>query len=321
MHRVSESVFSSNDEQGISYVSNWSKSHILKIERCQITNNGLSPVFNGKPSGAIHLSAINQVFKIVNNYLAENKNGAIFSSVLHEDPPTEPKLISQIHANTLESNNGGTLILEGNSEPFLNVNVTDNYFSLNLAQDWNGKANSVCNITRLLAIVRGNFFYKNIGHYVFLYDFPKKDVTGLQFVNNTLYKNSASGLSVKYGATILCNGGAQIHGNVLQNPGNRYQISTTMRGSSFIANATFNWWGESKPDLIAFLILDNKKDYRLSLTVVFQPFIALLPRRVISGKYHPLRRLVSVILSICLYLPYNQSRTSLPSVELISRKF
>ncbi|XP_022804996.1 protein bark beetle-like isoform X1 [Stylophora pistillata] len=287
MHSVSESVFSGNYEQGISYMSNQTKSHILKIERCQITNNGLSPVLNGKPPGAIHLNAVDQVFKIVNNYLAENKNGGIFSSVRHEDPPSQPPQISQIHANTLESNKGGTLILEGNSEPYLNVNVTNNYFSLNLAQDWNGIGNSVCNITRLLAIVRGNFFYKNIGHYVFFYDLPKTNMTGLQFVNNTLYKNSASGLNVNYGATILCNGGAEIHGNVLHNPGNRYQISTTMQGSSLIANATFNWWGENVPDLIAFLILDKKKEYRLSLTVIFQPFIELLPRRVISESCPP----------------------------------
>ena len=284
MHRVTESVFSGNVEQGISYTSTQNERHLFRIERCQITNNGLSQVLNGKPSGAIHLNAFNQVFEIFNNYIALNKNGGIYSRILNEVSATS-LLVSHFHGNTVESNKGGTLFLEGIAGPYLDVKVTNNYFSLNLARDWDGKANSVCKITNLWVNVQGNFFYSNLGQYVLLYDFPRASVTGLRFLNNTLYKNSALGLNVNYGATILCNGAAEIRGNVLQNPSNRYQISTTLQGSPITANATLNWWGENVPELISSLIMDKTKDYRLSLTVLFKPFIQLPPQTAISGKY------------------------------------
>ena len=283
MHRVTASVFSGNVEQGISYTSTQSEGHIFRLERCQITNNGLSPAHNRKPSGAIYLNAVNQVFKIFNNYLTGNKNGGIYSRVVNKVTTTRLP-VNHVHANTIESNKGGTLFLEGITGPYLNVKVTNNYFSLNLAQEWDGKANSVCKITKLWANVQGNFFYNNVGQYVFLYDFSQTSVTGLRFLNNTLYKNSAVGLNVNYGATIVCNGAAEIQGNVLQNPSNRFQISTTMQGSPATANATLNWWGENLPDLISSLILDRTKDYRLSLTFLYKPFIQLPPQTAISGK-------------------------------------
>ncbi|XP_022808829.1 uncharacterized protein LOC111345812 [Stylophora pistillata] len=169
----------------------------------------------------------------------------------------------------------------------MNVIVSNNYFSLNLAQKWDGSANNVCVITKFTAIVQGNFFYNNVGHYVFLYDNSQTSIVGLRFVNNTLYKNGAQGLNVNYGATILCNGAAEILGNVLQNPNNRYQISTTMRGSPLTVNATLNWWGESVPNLIYSVILDKNKDYRLSITVVFQPFVKLPSQKAISVSCPP----------------------------------
>ncbi|XP_022804999.1 uncharacterized protein LOC111342215 isoform X2 [Stylophora pistillata] len=169
----------------------------------------------------------------------------------------------------------------------MNVIVSNNYFSLNLAQKWDGSANNVCVITKFTAIVQGNFFYNNVGHYVFLYDNSQTSIVGLRFVNNTLYKNGAQGLNVNYGATILCNGAAEILGNVLQNPNNRYQISTTMRGSPITVNATSNWWGESVPNLIYSVILDKTTDYRLSMTIVFQPFVKLPPQTAISVSCPP----------------------------------
>ena len=224
------------------------------------------------------------MFEIVNNYIAGNNNGGIYSKVLNELSTTRPP-VSHIHANTIEYNKGGILRVEGVSGPYMNVNVSNNYFSRNLARDLDGKANSVCVITKLWAIVQGNFFYSNVGHYVLLYDNSQTSTVGLRFVNNTLYKNGARGLDVNYGATILCNGTAEIHGNVFQNPNNRYQFSTTMRGSPITVNATFNWWGENVPNLISSLIMDKTTDYRLSITVAFQPFVKLPPQTAISGKY------------------------------------
>jgi len=93
------------------------------------------------------------------------------------------------------------------------------------------------------------------------------------------------GLNVIYGVTILCNAAAEMHGNVIQNPGNRYQISTTWQGEQITVNATSNWWGESVANLIASLIMDKTKDYRLTLTVSFKPFVQLPPQRVISGIF------------------------------------
>lgn len=174
--------------------------------------------------------------------------------------------------------------MEGVTGLYLDVKVTNNYFSRNFAEDPDGKVNSVCRIANLRAHVQGNFFYNNVGQYAFEYSYALRNATVLHFLNNTLYKNSALGLKVNYGATILCNGAAEIHGNVLENPGNRYQISTTLQGIQVIANATSNWWGESVANLIASLIMDKRKDYRLSLTVMFKPFVQSPPQRVISGK-------------------------------------
>ena len=284
VHQVTGSVFSGNKKQGIHYTMTQSERHIFKVERCQVTNNGLNPVLRGSLPGAIHLNASEQVFEIINNYIAGNNNGGIYSKVLNELSTTGPP-VSHIHANTIEYNKGGILRVEGVSGPYMNVNVSNNYFSRNLARDLDGKADSVCVITKLWAIVQGNFFYSNVGHYVLLYDNSQTSTVGLRFVNNTLYKNGARGLDVNYGATILCNGTAEIHGNVLQNPNNRYQFSTTMRGSPITVNATLNWWGENVPNLISSLIMDRTKDYRLSIAIVFRPFVKLPPQTAISGQY------------------------------------
>ncbi|XP_022801512.1 uncharacterized protein LOC111339184 [Stylophora pistillata] len=280
VHQVTGSVFSGNVKQGVRYTSTQSGGSMFRLERCQVTNNGLNPVLNGRPSGVINFTAVNQEFDIVNNYIAGNNNGGIYSRIINEVSTIRP-LTSHIHANTIENNRGSILRVEGVSEPYADVKVTNNYFSRNLARDWDGRANIVCIITNFTAIVQGNFFYDNVGHYVVFYDNPQSNTTGLRFVNNTLYKN------VNYGATILCNGAAEILGNVLQNPNNRYQISTTTRGSPVTINATFNWWGESVPNLISALIMDKTKDYRLSLKVVFQPFTQKPPLTVISASCPP----------------------------------
>ena len=272
-YRITESIFSGNAEQGISYTSTLTESHLLIIERSKITDNG----------EGIYLNAANQVFQIVNNYLAENKNGSIYSRVLNQESASRP-LVSYIHGNTFESNRGRSLFLQGITGPYLNVKVTNNYFSYNLAVDLDGTVNSVCKLESLYTHFQGNFFYNNIGQYVVEYSFPGTTVTALRFLNNTLYKNSAVGLNVNYGVTILCNGRAEMDGNVLQNPRNRYQLSTTLQGSEVIINATSNWWGENMPDKIASLIMDRTTDYRLSLTFAFKPFVKLPPQKVVSGK-------------------------------------
>ena len=277
-HRITESIISGNTEQGISYTSTQTENHLIRIERCKITNNG------GTSSGAIHLNAANQAFELFNNYLAENRNGSIYSKAHYEESESNmPK--NHIHGNTFDSNRGGALFLEGVTGPYLNVKVTNNYFSSNLAEDPDAKVNSVCSITNLRAHVQGNFFYNNVGQYAFEYSYARENATVLYFLNNTLYKNSALGVKVNYGVTILCNGAAEIHGNVLENPGNLYQISTTLQGIPVNVNATSNWWGESVANLIASLIMDKTKDYRLSLKVMFKPFVLSPPQRVISGKF------------------------------------
>ena len=276
-HRITESIISGNTEQGISYTSTQTKNHFLRIERCKITSNG------GTSSGAIHLNAANQVFELFNNYLAENRNGSIYSRVYYEESDYDmPK--NHIHGNTFDSNRGGSVFLEGVTGHYVNVKVTNNYFSGNFAEDPDGKVNSVCRIIKLGAHVQGNFFHNNIGQYTFEYRYAQGNTTVLYFLNNTLYKNSALGLKVNYGVTILCNGAAQMHGNVLENPGNLYQISTTLQGIQVIVNATSNWWGERVANSIASLIMDKSKDYRLSLTVIFKPFVQSPPQRVFSGK-------------------------------------
>ena len=277
-HLITESIFSGNAEHGIIFNSTQTKNHLLRIERCKITNNG------GASSGAIHLNAANQAFELFNNYLAENRNGSIYSRVHYEELKSNLSK-NHIHGNTFDSNRGGPLFVQGVTGPHLNIKVTNNYFSGNFAEDPDGKVKAVCKIANLRAHVEGNFFYKNVGQYAFEYSYARGNATVLHFLNNTLYKNSALGLNVNYGATILCNGAAEMHGNVFQNPFNRYQLSTTLQGNQVIVNATSNWWGESVANLITSLIMDKSKDYRLSLTVLFKPFIQSPSQRVFSGKH------------------------------------
>ena len=134
----------------------------------------------------------------------------------------------------------------------------------------------------MTAHVEGNFFYNNSGKYVLEYDHSPADVTGLTFANNTLYRNV--GLGVNFGVTILCNAAAKMHNNILENPRNRYQISTSLKGRLTVVNASSNWWGAGTLKLIVPLIMDKTKDYRLSLTVIYEPFVRLQPQVVASGK-------------------------------------
>lgn len=282
VHRITESIISGNLGHGIQYLSTETEGHFFRIERCKIISNGLSSSVKGVSYETIHLEAVNQVFQVHNNYFAGNKNLTFYAKINNEESaPTLPD--NHLHANVIEWNRGATLLLEGNSGPYLSVKVTNNYFSSNLATDLNGNKHSVCNISNLEAHLEGNFFYNNSGQYVLEYNFPVAAAPGLTFVNNTLFKNN--GLGVNYGVTILCNGRAEMHGNVLENPRNRYQLSTSWRGSPVIVNATSNWWGESVLKLISPLIMDKAKDYRLSLTVIFEPFVKFQPQDALSGKF------------------------------------
>ena len=268
-------------DHGIVYNATQTESHIFRLQRSRITNNGLKSFLDGNSPGAVYLNATNQVFQIFNNYFAGNKNGTVHCRL--ENDVLIPLLpISQFHANTIELNRGRSLFLEGISGPFLNVKVTNNYFSVNVATDQDMIEHSIFKISNVTAHVEGNFFYNNSGKYVLEYDHSPANVTGLTFANNTLYRNV--GLGVNFGVTILCNAAANMHNNMLENPRNRYQISTSLKGIPTVVNATSNWWGAGILKLIVPLIFDKSKDYRLSVTVTYEPFVELQPQVVTSGK-------------------------------------
>ena len=268
-------------DRAIVYDATLTDGHIFRLEHSRITNNGLKSYFDGSSPGAVYLNAANQVFQIFNNYFAGNKNGT-FHSRLENDVLVPLLPISQFHANTIELNRGRSLFLEGMSGPFLNVKVTNNYFSVNVAANKDMIEHSILEISNVIAHVEGNFFYNNSGKYVLEYDHSLENVTGLTFANNTLYKNV--GLGVNFSATILCNAAARIHGNILENPRNRYQISTSLKGRPTVVNATSNWWGAGILKLIVPLILDKSKHYWLSLTFIYEPFVRKQPQVVTSGK-------------------------------------
>ena len=268
-------------DHGIAYTSTQTGNHIFRLERSRITNNGLESVLDGNSPGAVYLNTENQVFEIFNNYFAGNRNGTVHVRLQNEESvPALPN--SQFHSNTIELNRGRSLYFEGISGPFLSVKVTDNYFSMNLATDKDMIGHSICKISNVIAHVQGNFFYNNSGQYVLEYDHSTADVTGLTFTNNTLYRNV--GLGVNFGVTILCNAAAKMHNNILENPRNRYQISTSLKRRPTVVNATSNWWGAGTLKLIVPLIMDKTKDYRLSLTVIYEPFVRLQPQVLTSGK-------------------------------------
>lgn len=283
-YRITESTLSGNLGHGIRFTSTETKSHIVQIERSKIMNNGLGSALGEKSFGAIHLNATNQVFQIVNNYLADNNNGGIYAKLQKENNAMEniaTSPASHIHSSTVERNIGSALVLEGTTGQTSNVEVINNYFSLNLATDLKGSVYSVCRMTGVTALFQGNVFFNNSGRYVVEFYFPQKSVS-LTFLNNTLYRNT--GLGANYGVTVLCNGGSEMHYNVFQNPNNRYEISTSLTDYTATVNAVQNWWGQSSQSSVASLIRDKTKDYRLSLTVVFKPFLYLPPQEALSGK-------------------------------------
>ena len=280
MHRITGSTISGNLGHGISYQSTETSNHVLKIERSKITNNGMTSALSKKPTEAIHLNATNLVFQITNSYVAGNRNGGIYVGLRNDDQSFPSVRESFIHGNTIEKNRGSALLLEGTNGMTSSVKVTSNYFSFNLGRDSQGNVNSVCKITDVKTIFQGNFLYNNSGKYVVEFADIRKS---LKFLNNTLNKNIGSG--VNFGVTVLLNGLAQMHNNVFHNPYNRYQIMTTLQGSAVTVDARNNWWGVSVPRLIESLFMDRTKDYRLSLTVAFKPFLNLPPQKVLSGEY------------------------------------
>ena len=280
-HSIKESTISGSLGRAISYTTTQNGKHLFTIEHSKIINNGLSAFNQRKSPGAIYLNSAKQVFQMFNNYVAENQNGGLVSRVVHEVTNANPPN-SFIHANTFHANRGGTLHLERISAPYGNVKVTNNYFSLNLGIDLDGKVHSIFNVSNLVTLMQGNFFYNNSGKYIVQYFYPGVSDAGLAFNNNTLIRNH--GLGVNYGVTILCNGKSEMHYNFMQNPRNRYQFSTTFQESPVTVDATSNWWGERLLRLVSPLFMDKAKDYRLSLTVIFQPFTTLQPVSVMSGE-------------------------------------
>lgn len=280
-HSITESTISGSLGRAISYTTTQNGKHLFKIEHSKIINNGLNAFNQRKSPGAIYLNSANQVFQMLNNYVAENQNGGLVSRMLSKETDAFPPN-SFIHANTFDANRGGTLHLERISGSYGNVKVTDNYFSLNLGIDLDGKVHSIFKISNLVTLMQGNFFYNNSGQYIVQYYYPGGRGAGLIFNNNTLVRNR--GLGIYYGVTMLCNGRAEMHYNFMQNTRNRYQFSTTFKRSPVTVNATSNWWGEGLLRLVSPVIMDKTKDYRLSVTVIFQPFITSQPVSVMSGK-------------------------------------
>ena len=280
-HSIKESTISGSLGRAICYTTTQKGKHHFTIEHSKIMNNGLNGFNQRRSQGAIYLNSAKQVFKMFNNYVADNQNGGLVSRVVNEVTDASPPNIF-IHANTFDANRGATLHLERMSGSYGNVKVTENYFSLNLGVDLDGKVHSIFNVSNLVTFMQGNFFYNNSGQYVVQYYYPGGSDACLTFNNNTLIRNH--GLGVNYGVTILCNGKAEMHYNFMQNTRNRYQVSTTLQGSPVTVNAISNWWGERLFRLVSPLIMDKAKDYRLSLTVIFQPFITLQPVSVMSGE-------------------------------------
>ena len=239
------------------------------------------------------------MFTITNSYIAENKNGGIYAELQKHDIPIALSHTNHIHGSTIEHNRGKALFLQGTNWQPSDVKLTNNYFSFNLGRSLQAKttAQSVCKLSNLSVLLQANFLYNNSGQYTVEFDGSQ---SSLRFINNTLHRNR--GLGDNYGVTFQSNGAAEMHGNVLENRNNRYQISTTLQGIPLTVNATLNWWGESTLNSVSSLIMDKTTDYRLSLTVVFNPFLHLPPRKPLSGKYSCLK-LALVITTVCHSCP------------------
>ena len=279
MHRVSNSVFSANSHQAISYTSVTDESDrrpSLTIERCKVTDTHayLSNEFKKK---AISLEIQDNAFLLANSFISRNRLGAMQATMGRSEGTVAQK--SFIYGNTFSSNANGTILVEQregleNNQSF--VNIAENILENNLGH------NSTLRLFDIHGEIENNFFYNNSGLHELKYNFSNVWSKGQKCEQNTFYLNR--GLGHNYGVTVLSNGPMEYHRNNFKNPSNLYEFSSTIQPVSDPVHAEMNWWGGGMESAVSSRIHEKQDDYRLA-RVEYKPFQKLPPKQVLSGEH------------------------------------
>ena len=278
-HRISNSVFSGNIHQAISYTSVADESDerpSFTIERCKIINTNIPALSNITQRSATTIDIQDNNFTFANNFISGNRLGGIQARLGRSDGTSLPR--SLIYGSTFSNNVNGTILIEERKESkgyYSFVNITDNIFENNL-----GWASTI-KLSEVQSQIVNNFFYNNSGLHTIMYNFTSGSSKGHRCELNSLYLNK--GLGQNYGVTIMSNGPMKYHRNNFKNPSNLYEFSSTSKAASDPIDARQNWWSVKKDSLVASRIYDKHDDFRLA-AVEFKPFQKLPPRNILSSK-------------------------------------
>ncbi|XP_078343101.1 uncharacterized protein LOC144628871 isoform X1 [Oculina patagonica] len=275
-HRISNSVFSDNIHQAISYTSVADGSDArprFTTERCKITDTPASPS-NMPQKAAISLDIQDNNYTLANNFIFGNRLGGIQAHLGRSDGTSLPR--SLIYGNTFSSNANGTILVEERKELNRNysfVKIVDNAFGSNMGQG------STIKLSGVQSEILNNFFYNNSGLHSIEYDFSSALFKEQKCELNTFYLNK--GLGQNYGVTVKSNGPMEYHRNNLKNPSNLYEFSSTTQAVSDPIEAARNWWGVGIDSSVGLRIYEKEDDYSLA-SVEFKPFKKLPPRNILS---------------------------------------
>ncbi|XP_078343106.1 protein bark beetle-like isoform X1 [Oculina patagonica] len=243
-HRISNSVFSDNILQAISYTSvadGSDKRPSFTIERCKITDTATSAT-NVSQKSAISLDIQDNKFTLANNFISGNRFGGIQARLGQSDGTSFQK--SFIYGNTFSGNANGTILVEGRTgSRSCFVSTVDNIFESNLG---NG---STVKLFEVQSEIINNFIYNNSGLFTLEYDFSSDLHKEQKCELNTFYLNK--GLGQNYRATVLSNGPMVYHRNNFKNPSNLYEFISTTQAVSKPIDAAQNWWGVKGDALVA----------------------------------------------------------------------
>ena len=278
-HRISNSVFSEDIQQAISYTSvsdGSDKRPHFTTERCKITDTPASSS-NVPQKSAIFIDIQDNNFTLANNLISGNRLGGIQVRLGRSDGTSLAR--SLIYGNTFIGNANGTISVEERTDLKHNysfVYIVDNAFASN-----QGK-NSTIKLSEVQCEILNNFFYNNSGLHSIEYDFSSSLFKEQKCELNTFYLNR--GLGQNYGVTIMSNGPMEYHRNNLKNPSNLYEFSSTSQAVTDPIDAARNWWGVGIDSAVGSRIYEKEDDYRLA-AVGYKPFRKLPPRNILSSKY------------------------------------
>ena len=277
-HHISNSVFSDNIHQAISYTSvdgGNGKRASVTIERCKIIDTNISTL-NVPQKSAIFLDIHDSNFTLANNFISGNLLGGIQARLGKSDGTSE--LRSLIYGNTFSSNENGAILVQERKElkrNYSSIYIVNNIFESNLGYG------STIQIAEVQSQIANNVFYNNSGLHVIEYKFSSTWPREQKCELNNFYFNK--GLGQKYGVTILSNGPMKYHRNNLKNPLNVYELSSTTQAVSDPIEAAQNWWGFENDSFIASRIYDKNDDDRVA-AVEYKPYQKLPPSNILSGK-------------------------------------